>query len=63
MTSDERWRTARPWADYADDYGVDCPICGDTIIGELPLLGEMIDLVQTHIREAHPIVIDGEVTS
>jgi hypothetical protein len=61
MTPDERWRDAIPWAAYADDYGVDCPICSATITGELSPLGEMIDAVQTHIREAHPIVIDGEV--
>lgn len=48
------WQDASLWADFAEDSGIDCPICGVTL-GSLPTrLGDAIHIVQEHMKSDHP---------
>jgi hypothetical protein len=57
------WRDASVWAWYADDAGLDCPVCEKTITYELTTLGLLVDAVQDHIAKEHVPTIDGAIFS
>jgi hypothetical protein len=58
---DRAWRDAEIWADHADDYGVDCPLCNVTVTDRLSTIGDAIDAVELHIRLSHVPTVDGAI--